>query len=202
MTRYEGSIAFDIVSRDAESARAVMPVTPGVLNPFGTVHAGAMLWFADVTATTLALEGRELAPGMSGFPLAVNLNAHLREPVSRLFAAALARKKLGYQAQCAGNSGSISKHCNAVDGPHENLGAAPNPKGRRLFSRISALLVAHTLSILSAPRALNCAKTAVGATANNFETGSMHRPSIVLPAPRRARANPRPRGNTAARHAA
>jgi uncharacterized protein (TIGR00369 family) len=77
MNRYEGSIAFDIVARDAESATAVMPVTPGMLNPFGTVHAGAMLWFADVTATTLALEGRELTPGMSGFPLAVSLNAHL-----------------------------------------------------------------------------------------------------------------------------
>lgn len=77
MTRYEGSIAFDIVSCDAESARAVMPVTPGMLNPFGTVHAGAMLWFADVTATTLALGGRELVPGMSGFPLAISLNAHL-----------------------------------------------------------------------------------------------------------------------------
>lgn len=77
MDRYEGNIAFDITRRERDSVTAEMPITPGILNPFGTVHAGAMLWFADVTATTLALEGRALAPGMSGFPLAINLQAHL-----------------------------------------------------------------------------------------------------------------------------
>jgi 1,4-dihydroxy-2-naphthoyl-CoA hydrolase len=54
-----------------------MPIAPGMLNPFGTVHAGALIWFADVAATTLALDGRELSAGMSGFPLAINLNANL-----------------------------------------------------------------------------------------------------------------------------
>ena len=77
MDHYEGRIEFHIVARDDGAVTAVMPVTPGILNPFGTVHAGAMLWFADVTATTLALEGHALAPGMSGFPLAVSLGAHL-----------------------------------------------------------------------------------------------------------------------------
>jgi 1,4-dihydroxy-2-naphthoyl-CoA hydrolase len=52
-----------------------MPVQPGILNPFGVAHAGAMLWFADVCATVLAFGGIEMAPGASGFPLAINLNA-------------------------------------------------------------------------------------------------------------------------------
>ncbi|MEE4113433.1 MAG: PaaI family thioesterase [Desulfobacteraceae bacterium] len=49
----------------------------GGFNPFGTVHAGATLWLADVTATVLVLEGTDPTKGMQGFPLAVNLNANL-----------------------------------------------------------------------------------------------------------------------------
>lgn len=74
---YEGHIEFTIVSTDDKRAIAEMPVQPGILNPFGTVHAGATLWFADVTATHLALEGRNPSQGMQGFPLAISLNAHL-----------------------------------------------------------------------------------------------------------------------------
>ena len=47
-----------------------------------------------------------------------------------------------------------------------------NPTGRGLFSRISALLVAHLAPLNVAPRALNCAKIAPGAHADNFEIGS------------------------------
>ena len=54
-----------------------MPIQPGILNPFGTVHAGALIWFADVVATTLALQGRVPEAGMTGFPLAINLAANL-----------------------------------------------------------------------------------------------------------------------------
>jgi acyl-coenzyme A thioesterase PaaI-like protein len=48
-----------------------------MLNPHGVVHAGALLWFADVCATVLALGGAEAAPGRSGFPLAIDLHAAL-----------------------------------------------------------------------------------------------------------------------------
>ena len=54
-----------------------MPVGKGALNPFGTVQAGAMLWFADVTATVLAIGTSELGEKGQGFPLAINLNANL-----------------------------------------------------------------------------------------------------------------------------
>ena len=54
-----------------------MPISEGILNPFGTVHAGALLWFADVVATVLAIGDTEIGPDGKGFPLAVTLNAQL-----------------------------------------------------------------------------------------------------------------------------
>lgn len=74
---YSGSIVFSIVERSDAQVTAEMPIQAGVLNPYGTVHAGATLWFADVTATTLVLEGRDATAGMQGFPLAINLSANL-----------------------------------------------------------------------------------------------------------------------------
>ena len=74
---YSGSIMFSITAQTSESVSAEMPIQPGILNPFGTVHAGAMLWLADVAATTLVLGGRTPSAGMQGFPLAINLNANL-----------------------------------------------------------------------------------------------------------------------------
>lgn len=71
-----GSIEFTVVERSAERVVSEMPIQPGVLNPFGVVHAGAMLWFADVTATMLAFGPGEFSQGMSGFPLAISLNAN------------------------------------------------------------------------------------------------------------------------------
>jgi uncharacterized protein (TIGR00369 family) len=70
-----GTIDFTIVERSAERVVGEMPVQPGILNPYGVVHAGALLWFADVCATLLALGGAEAAPGQSGFPLAIDLHA-------------------------------------------------------------------------------------------------------------------------------
>ncbi len=72
-----GAIAFEIVEHSDERVVGQMPVCPGILNPYGTVHAGATLWFADVCATVLAFGGPATAPGQSGFPLAINLNASL-----------------------------------------------------------------------------------------------------------------------------
>ncbi|MDT0619209.1 PaaI family thioesterase [Salinisphaera sp. P385] len=73
----EGNIRFDIVEQDDEQVRGEMPVQPGILNPYGTVHAGATLWFADVCATVLAFGGDPATSGGKGFPLAISLNANL-----------------------------------------------------------------------------------------------------------------------------
>lgn len=75
--RYQGSIDFTIAERGPELTVGEMPVGPGVLNPFGTVHAGAILWFADVIATVMALQASEIQPDGRGFPLALTLNANL-----------------------------------------------------------------------------------------------------------------------------
>ena len=73
--RYTGTIDFTITEHSEERVVGEMPVQSGILNPFGTAHAGAMLWFADVCATHLAFGKGEIAAGVSGFPLAINLNA-------------------------------------------------------------------------------------------------------------------------------
>lgn len=74
--RIQGAIDFTITERSAERVLAEMPVTAGIKNPNGGVHAGAMLWFADVTATVLVLGPGEASEGMKGFPLAISLNAN------------------------------------------------------------------------------------------------------------------------------
>jgi len=72
-----GEIEFFIEKRKEECVVSRMPVAAGVLNPFGTVQAGAMLWLADVTATVLAIGKTRLGEKGQGFPLAINLNANL-----------------------------------------------------------------------------------------------------------------------------
>lgn len=74
---YSHQIRFTIEERSPELVRGRMPITETILNPFGTVHAGAMLWFADVTATVLAIGDDPIEPDGRGFPLAISLNAHL-----------------------------------------------------------------------------------------------------------------------------
>lgn len=73
----KGSIEFDVSFVAENEATGLMPIQDGIRNPFGTVHAGAMIWFADVVATTLALQGEHPTPGMKGFPLAITLNANM-----------------------------------------------------------------------------------------------------------------------------
>ena len=75
----DGSITFtsQYDGDEAGTASGEMPVQPGILNPFGTVHAGALIWFADVVATRLVLGGTSASAGMTGFPLAINLTANL-----------------------------------------------------------------------------------------------------------------------------
>ena len=80
---YAGHLRFVTKVVSNEEARGTMPVQDGVLNPFGTVHAGALTWFADVVATRLALQGADVTSGGAGFPLAINLNAQLMSNVSQ-----------------------------------------------------------------------------------------------------------------------
>lgn len=73
--KIQGSIEFTISQRTSDQVTAEMPVRPGMLNPYGIVNAGAMLWFADVCASVLVNGDQEFAVGASGFPLGVSLNA-------------------------------------------------------------------------------------------------------------------------------
>jgi 1,4-dihydroxy-2-naphthoyl-CoA hydrolase len=74
--KVEGKIEFTIAERTAERVVSEMPVSPGIKNPFGVVHAGALLWLADVTATVLVIGPGDATEGMKGFPLAITLNAN------------------------------------------------------------------------------------------------------------------------------
>jgi 1,4-dihydroxy-2-naphthoyl-CoA hydrolase len=74
--KFEGKIEFSVVEQNPEQVISEMPIDSGVLNPYGTVNAGAILWFADVTATILVLGSPVASEGMAGFPLAINLNAN------------------------------------------------------------------------------------------------------------------------------
>lgn len=75
--KVKGSIEFTIKEHSESIVISEMPVSEGIKNPFGVAHAGAILWFADVTATVLVMGGVEAKAGMQGFPLAINLNANL-----------------------------------------------------------------------------------------------------------------------------
>ncbi len=73
----QGHIKFTVIERSSEEVISEMPIQSGILNPFGTVNAGATLWLADVNASVLVLEGVVPQSGMKGFPLAININANL-----------------------------------------------------------------------------------------------------------------------------
>ena len=73
----QGHIKFTVIERSSEEVISEMPIQPGILNPFGTVNAGATLWLADVNASVLVLEGVNPEQSMKGFPLAININANL-----------------------------------------------------------------------------------------------------------------------------
>lgn len=73
----QGQIAFEITEQTPQRVVGVMPVQTGILNPYGTVHAGATIWFADVCATVLAFGSTDMGAGQSSFPLAISLNAQL-----------------------------------------------------------------------------------------------------------------------------
>lgn len=75
--KVEGNIEFTVTDRSEERVESEMPVRSGIKNPFGVVHAGALLWLADVTATVLVMGPGDATQGMKGFPLAISLNANV-----------------------------------------------------------------------------------------------------------------------------
>lgn len=75
--RITGNLEFFIVERNAEYVISRMTVTSGILNPFGTIQAGAMIWMADVTASILAIEGQTVGDDGKGFPLAIDIHTAL-----------------------------------------------------------------------------------------------------------------------------
>jgi len=74
---YACGLGFRVDRVDADEATGAMEIGPECLNPFGTVHAGALVWFADVVATNLANGGGPVTEGAPDFPVAVTLNAQL-----------------------------------------------------------------------------------------------------------------------------
>jgi uncharacterized protein (TIGR00369 family) len=72
-----GQIEFDITGVGDVEAEGEMQVTAGILNPFGTIHAGAIIWFADVVATNLVLGGEQVQEGIDSFPVALTLNGQM-----------------------------------------------------------------------------------------------------------------------------
>ena len=74
--KIEGSLEFTVTERSEVRVVSEMPIAAGVKNPFGVVHAGAMLWLADVTATILVMGPDQPSESMKGFPLAISLNAN------------------------------------------------------------------------------------------------------------------------------
>jgi 1,4-dihydroxy-2-naphthoyl-CoA hydrolase len=75
--RKTGSLEFFIEERNPDYVISRMPVAAGMLNPFGTVQAGAMIWLADVTASALAIAGQAIGENGQGFPLAIDIHTTL-----------------------------------------------------------------------------------------------------------------------------
>jgi uncharacterized protein (TIGR00369 family) len=75
--KHTGEIEFSIEQRSEHQVTSRMPISKGMLNPFGTIHAGALIWMADVTATVLALQNAKVDSDGRGFPLAINITTNL-----------------------------------------------------------------------------------------------------------------------------
>ena len=76
--KWTGQIEFTIETRDPDLVVAKMPVSEEAKNPFGTLHAGALIWFADIAATLCAVGDLEsIDENGKGFPLAVDLHTVL-----------------------------------------------------------------------------------------------------------------------------
>ena len=75
---WSGLIEFTIETRGPDLVVAKMPVSDAAKNPFGTMHAGALIWFADIAATLCAIGDLDtIDENGKGFPLAVDLHTVL-----------------------------------------------------------------------------------------------------------------------------
>jgi acyl-coenzyme A thioesterase PaaI-like protein len=75
--KLQGEIEYTITEHSSEHVMGEMPVRSGVLNLNGVVNPGAMLWFADACAATLAYDKEELPPGMLGNLTGITINADI-----------------------------------------------------------------------------------------------------------------------------
>jgi len=73
--KLSGHMEFEVIEQSADRVVAEMPVQAGIRNPFGVVHAGAMMWLADVCASILVAGRTDFLPGEKGFPLGIHLFA-------------------------------------------------------------------------------------------------------------------------------
>jgi len=73
--KFKGDIEFTITEQSAEQVTGEMPIQAGLLNPYGIVNAGAIVWFADVCASILVFGDKTVEPGAAGFPLGISINA-------------------------------------------------------------------------------------------------------------------------------
>ncbi|MYF50152.1 MAG: PaaI family thioesterase [Gammaproteobacteria bacterium] len=76
--RWSGGVELTIESREPDLVVAKMAVTDAARNAFGTVHAGALIWLADVAATICAVgDPGSVGENGEGFPLAIGLHTVL-----------------------------------------------------------------------------------------------------------------------------
>jgi 1,4-dihydroxy-2-naphthoyl-CoA hydrolase len=74
--RWGGRIDFAIEIREPDRVVGRMLITGEALNPFGTVHIGAMIWFAYIRAALCAIGDPEsIDDDGKGFPLVINLRS-------------------------------------------------------------------------------------------------------------------------------
>jgi 1,4-dihydroxy-2-naphthoyl-CoA hydrolase len=112
-SKRSGDIEFFIEERNPDCVISRMPISKGILNPFGTVQAGALVWLADVTATVLAIGSQEIGPRGEGFPLAIDLYTNLlsnqREGEIRAEARFVrkSRRIIVVRTRITGNGGSL-----------------------------------------------------------------------------------------------
>ncbi len=67
----------EVIERSETRAVCRMPFAEGMRSATGVVHAGAILWLADLTATYLAIEGTKVEDDGRGFPLLIDLHASM-----------------------------------------------------------------------------------------------------------------------------
>src|SRR5271154_6563733 len=73
--KLSGHMEFEVIEQSADRVVAEMPVQAAIRNPFGVVHAGAMMWLADVCASILVAGRTDFVAGEKGFPLGIHLFA-------------------------------------------------------------------------------------------------------------------------------